>query len=121
LRRLVNKRLLAIANSYRYFCRMAKRSYSNEVQHIGQAIQQLLKDFHIKSKFDEANLVASWERLVGKPIARRTRKVFVRNKVVFVELDSPAMKHDLNLHKVQILEIFRKEFGKDAVGDLVIM
>jgi predicted nucleic acid-binding Zn ribbon protein len=91
------------------------------VQHIGQAIRQLRKDYHIKSKFDEANVVVSWERLVGKPIARRTKKVFVRNKVVFVELDSPAMKHDLNLHKAQILTIFQKEFGKDAVGDIVIM
>ena len=100
---------------------MAKGSYRNDFQHIGEAIQQLLKHYHIKSRFDEANVVASWERLVGKPIARRTKKVFVRNKVVFVELDSPAMKHDLNLHKAQILEIFKKEFGSEAVGDLVIM
>ena len=89
--------------------------------HIGQAIQKLLKEYHIKSKFDEASLIASWERLVGKPVAKRTRKVYVRNKVVFVELDSPSMKHDLNLHKSHILEVFRKEFGNDAVGDIVIM
>jgi predicted nucleic acid-binding Zn ribbon protein len=100
---------------------VAKGSSGNDFQHIGQAIQQMLKDYHIKSKFDEANVVVSWERLVGKPIARRTKKVFVRNKVVFVELDSPTMKHDLNLHKAQILAIFQKEFGKDAVGDIVIM
>jgi predicted nucleic acid-binding Zn ribbon protein len=103
------------------FDRMAKGSNQTEFRHIGQAIQELLKEYHIKSRFDEANLIASWERLVGKPIARRTRKVYVRNKVVFVELDSPGMKHDLNLHKGQILEIFRKEFGAEAVGDLVIM
>jgi predicted nucleic acid-binding Zn ribbon protein len=100
---------------------MAKNKKDTGTQHIGQAIQDLLKEYHIKSKFDEANLVASWERLVGKPVAKRTKKVFVRNKVVFVELDSPSMKHDLNLHKSHILEIFRKEFGADAVGDIVIM
>src|SRR5260221_6832292 len=90
-------------------------------QLIGQAIHQLLSEFSITSKCDEANLVASWERLVGKPIAKRTKKVFVRNKVVFVELESPSMKHDLQLHKSKILEIFRKEFGADAVGDIVLM
>jgi predicted nucleic acid-binding Zn ribbon protein len=98
-----------------------KNDSSGGALHIGQAIQQLLKEYHIKSKFDEASVVASWERLVGKPVAKRTKKVFVRNKVVFVELDSPSMKHDLNLHKGQILEIFRKEFGTDAVSDIVIM
>ena len=103
------------------FEKMGRDSKKNEIQHVGQAIQDLLKEYHIKSRFDEANLVASWERLVGKSVAKRTRKVFVRNKVVFVELDSPAMKHDLHLHKNHILEVFRKEFGNDAVGDIVIM
>ncbi len=100
---------------------MAKDQKREEFQHIGDAIRQLLKEYHIKSKFDEANLIASWERLVGKPVAKRTRKVYVRNKVVFVELDSPSMKHDLNLHKNHILELFRKEFGDEAVAEVVIM
>jgi len=91
------------------------------VKHIGKAIESMLREYHIKSRFDEANVVSSWERLVGKAIARRTKKVFVRDKVVFVELDSPSMKHDLQFHKKHILEIFRKEFGADSVGDLVIM
>lgn len=89
--------------------------------HIGDAIQELLKSYRIKSKFDEANLISSWERLVGKPVAKRTKKVAVRNKVLFVELDSPAMKHDLNLHKSQILAVFAKEFGADVITDIVIM
>lgn len=93
----------------------------HNTHHIGDAIQDLLKSYHLKSKFDEANIVTSWERLVGKPIARRTKKVQIRNKVLFVELDSPAMKHDLNLHKSQIVEMFRKEFGADVISEIVIM
>ena len=89
--------------------------------HVGAAIRQLLNSYHIASKFDEANLVTSWERLVGKPIAKRTKKVFVRNKVLFVELDSPSMKHDLNMHKAHILDIFKKEFGSDIITEIVLM
>ena len=48
------------------------RSSRSEIQHIGQAIQELLKTQHLKPKFDETNVVASWERLVGRPIAKRT-------------------------------------------------
>ncbi|MBY0435882.1 MAG: DUF721 domain-containing protein [Cyclobacteriaceae bacterium] len=89
--------------------------------HISQAIQELLKSQHLKPKFDEANLVASWERLVGPAIAKRTKKVFVRNKVLFVELMSPSMKHDLGYHKAQMLEVFHKEFGADVVKEIVFM
>jgi predicted nucleic acid-binding Zn ribbon protein len=100
---------------------MARSKNNNNTHHIGDAIRDLLKSYQLTSKFDEATIVASWERLVGKPIARRTKKVSVRNKVLFVELDSPAMKNDLNLHKTQILEVFAREFGKDVIRELVIM
>lgn len=90
-------------------------------KHVGDAIQQLLNQYHLKSKFDEANLVGSWERLVGKPIARRTKKVFIRNKVLFIELDSPSMKNDLNLHKAKIMGVLKKEFGNDVISELIIM
>lgn len=100
---------------------MASNRQKEEFKHVGDAIQELLKSYHIKSKFDETNLVASWERLVGKPIARRTKKVFIRNKVLFVELDSPSMKHDLNFHKDKIISVFQKEFGPDIVKELIFM
>jgi predicted nucleic acid-binding Zn ribbon protein len=89
--------------------------------HIGDAIQELLKTYQIKSKFDEANLIQSWERLVGKPVAKRTKKVFIRNQVLYVELDSPGMKQDLTLHKSQIIALFIKEFGTTIVKDIVIL
>jgi predicted nucleic acid-binding Zn ribbon protein len=88
---------------------------------LGDAIQELLKTYHIKSKFDEANIVQSWERLVGKPVAKRTKRVYVRNKVLFVELDSPGMKHDLALHKPQILELFSREFGPGVISEIILM
>ena len=98
---------------------MAKKPHDS--QHISDAIQELLRSYQLKSKFDEATLVASWEKLVGKPVAKRTKRVTVRNKVLFVELDSPGMKNDLNLHKRQILAVFEKEFGKDIIKEIVIM
>lgn len=93
----------------------------NEFQSIGQAIRQLLNSYKIESKFDETNIVTSWERLVGKTISKRTRKVFIRNKVLYVEFDSPAMKQDLMLHKAEIIVLFQKEFGKDAINEIVVL
>ncbi|MGE0771015.1 MAG: DUF721 domain-containing protein [Cyclobacteriaceae bacterium] len=94
---------------------------AGDAVHIGQAISELLNSYHIKSKFDEANLVGSWERLVGKPIAKRTKRVFIKGKVLFIELESPSMKHDLNMHKAQIMEILRKEFGEEILTEIVLM
>lgn len=100
---------------------MASKKDNSGAIHVGDAIKELLKQYHIDSKFDEANVIASWERLVGKPIARRTKKVFIKNHVLFVELTSPSLKHDLNYSKANILELFQKEFGKELVKEIVLM
>lgn len=93
----------------------------HDIQHIGQAIRQLLKEYHLKPKFDEASVVASWERLVGKPVAKRTKRIYIRNKVLFIELDSPAMKNDLSFHKNHLLKTLEAEFGKDVLKEIVLM
>ena len=89
--------------------------------HISQAIQELLKTQHLKPKFDEANVIASWERIVGNAIAKRTKRIYVRNKVLFVELQSPSLKHDLGYHKKDMMDLFKKEFGDGVVGEIVFM
>jgi predicted nucleic acid-binding Zn ribbon protein len=93
----------------------------HDIQHVGDAIKSLLKQYHLKPKFDEANLVASWERLVGKPVARHTKRIYIRNKVLFIELDSPSMKSDLSFHKNQLLKRMEEEFGKDVLKEIVLM
>ena len=40
---------------------------------MGQAIRELLNSYRLTSKFDEANLINSWERIAGKPIAKKTK------------------------------------------------
>ncbi len=98
---------------------MAKKS--DEFQSIGDAVRQMLGTFRIESKFDEATLVASWERLVGSPIAKRTKRVYIKDKVLFVEFKSPSMKNDFQLHKAKVLELFQQEFGREVVKDIVIL
>ncbi len=93
----------------------------NEFQHIGQAIRLLLKEYHLKPKFDEANVISSWERIAGKPVAKRTKRIYIRNKVLFIELDSPAMKSDLSFHKNHLLKMLEAEFGKDVLKEIVLM
>lgn len=92
-----------------------------DIQSVGQAIRDMLNSYRLTNKFDEANLIDSWERLVGKPIAKRTKKIYIKNKVLFVEFDSPTMRHDFSLHKAEVLEMFKKEFGEGIITEIIAM
>jgi predicted nucleic acid-binding Zn ribbon protein len=93
----------------------------NDFQSVGQAIRDMLNTYRLTNKYDEANIIESWERLVGKPIASRTKKVFIKNTVLFVEFDSPTMRHDFSLHKKEVLDLFLKEFGNGVVTEIIAM
>jgi predicted nucleic acid-binding Zn ribbon protein len=99
---------------------MRKKNSGDSSQPIGDAIRELLNTYRLESKFDETNLVTSWERLVGKPISKRTKKVSLRNGILYVEFDSPSMKHDFMLNKNEVLALFHQEFGPDLIKDIVI-
>jgi predicted nucleic acid-binding Zn ribbon protein len=98
-----------------------KKEKGNEFQPVGQAIRDLLNSYNLSTKFDEASLINSWEKIAGKPIAKRTRKIYIRNKVLFIEFDSPTMRHDFSLHKQQVLDMFKKEFGAGIITEIVAM
>jgi len=98
-----------------------KKERGNDFQPVGKAIRDLLNSYNLSTKFDEASLISSWEKIAGKPIAKRTRKIYIRNKVLFIEFDSPTMRHDFSLHKQQVLDMFKKEFGEGVITEIVAM
>jgi predicted nucleic acid-binding Zn ribbon protein len=102
---------------------MSKRfkSGKEDIQSVGEAIRNMLNSYQLTTKYDEATLIDSWERVAGRPIARRTKKLYIRNKVLFVEFDSPTMRHDFSLYRQQVLDMFKKEFGAGVITEIVAM
>lgn len=88
---------------------------------IGEVIRELLHTYHLETRFDEANVIGSWDKVVGAPVAKRTRQLYIRNKILFIRLDSPSLKNDFLLNKSHVLELLRKEYGPDSVADLVLL
>ena len=96
-----------------------KDDRKHESLELKDVIRNMLQNYHIEEKFDHTRLVASWERLMGKPIASRTSKLFVKDNILFVRLSSAPLKSEMTLNKAKVLEILRKEFGEKVLKDIV--
>jgi len=88
---------------------------------IKEAVNDMLQAYNIKDKFNQTHIIASWERLMGKPIAKRTTKIFIKEKVMFVELTSAPLKQELSLSKTKILQILNNEAGENLLEDIVFI
>lgn len=100
---------------------MKEKSKRSGITSVGEAINKLFETYKTKGRFDEAQLVASWERLLGKTIANRTSKLYIKNNVLFVQISSAPLKHELNMSKQKILDLFQQEFGKSIVQEIIII
>ncbi len=99
--------------------RSDERSRNSETSSVKDAINALLDAYRIRGRFDESKLITSWGTLMGKPIARRTEKLFIRDKILYVKVNSAPLRNELNMAKVKVLEIIQKEFGKDLILDVI--
>lgn len=83
-----------------------------------EAIDAMLDSYKLRGKFDETKLISSWETMMGKPISRRTEKLFIKEKVLFVKLNSAPLRHELTISKTKVLEIIHRNFNKSLVKDV---
>lgn len=90
----------------------------DNTQSFADAFQKFLKAEKLDKKFQEKQLVNSWEKIMGKTIASRTQEIFVRNKVLYLRLDSAPLKQEMINSKLKVIEIIAKEFGDGLVEDL---
>ena len=96
-------------------------SRKSETSTVGEALHELLNTYRLKAKYEQTQLINSWERLMGEPIARRTDKIYVSNRKLYVKLKSASLKQELNMSKSKILSVFLKEFGEVIVEDVVFL
>ena len=91
----------------------------SEAAPLKSLMNDLFKSYHIKQKFDQTKLVTSWEQIMGKTIAGHTKKLFVKDRTLFVKLSSAPLKQELTYNKAKVIGLVNAEF-EDAVIDNVI-
>jgi predicted nucleic acid-binding Zn ribbon protein len=94
---------------------------NHDIKKIKGAFQHMLNEYKLDSKYTTVLIKASWEKLMGKPIASRTSQISLKNGKLSVKLTSAPLKNELNMSKSKILELLEKEFGKGVVREIIFI
>lgn len=88
---------------------------------IKQAIDQMLDTYKIRKKFDETALVAGWPEIIGAAIANRTQQLYVRDRKLFIKVESAVVKNELVLMRSMIISRLNEHVGQEVIDDIVIL
>ncbi|MBK9286041.1 MAG: DUF721 domain-containing protein [Sphingobacteriaceae bacterium] len=96
---------------------MAKRS--NLVK-LGDAINELFKQEHLDEKISQFAVKKCWKEIAGELIAKNTGEIAFNKKIIFVTLNSAALKHEVGFRKEELLKNINAFCKYNLVDQIVI-
>lgn len=88
-----------------------------------QTIGEVIKDFFTEKKgvdfTDEMTIIYSWKDTVGDYTAAHTLDLYIKNGVLFVHVDSDALRNEMNYSKTLLLKNLNRKVGRDLLKEIV--
>ena len=96
-------------------------SRSGDIIPLKEGLQALVRAYRLQGKLNEVTVVSSWERVMGKAVALKTKEVFVKQGRLFVRLTSAPLKHELLMAKTRVAEMINAEVGEEVIKEVIFL
>ena len=84
-----------------------------------ELIEKLIKAYRWDGKISELKIIDSWKSVVGPMIERHTTGIQLKGKILYVSLDSSALRNELMMARSKIVDSLNKEVGSKVLEDIV--
>ncbi|MBU0765594.1 MAG: DUF721 domain-containing protein [Bacteroidetes bacterium] len=92
----------------------------SNTQPLKEVLEEYLKAMNINSRLKEVSLIRSWEEIIGKTVARATTRIYIKEGVFFVHLNSSVIRKELSMIKEGLIERLNQEAGETIIKDIVL-
>ena len=84
------------------------------------AIEEFLESYRLNDKLNETKVIQAWEKVVGEMVARNTSQLHIRKKVLFVKVNSAALRNELLYARQKLVQALNKEAGANVIDEIVL-
>jgi predicted nucleic acid-binding Zn ribbon protein len=86
---------------------------------LAEALKDYVKVMNLEGKLNEVGLINSWEEIVGKAISSRTSKMYIKDQVLYVHLNSSVVRNELLMLRQALKEKLNENAGSEVIKDIV--
>lgn len=87
---------------------------------LAEAMKDYIKEMNLEGKLNEIHLINSWEKIVGKAIASRTSKIYIKDRVLYIHLNSSVVRNELLMLRQGLKERLNEAAGREVIKDIVL-
>jgi hypothetical protein len=97
---------------------MDERKRTSNQSTIGELIEKLMKAYRLDGKLKEIDIIESWEEMMGTAVSNRTKNIYIRNKTLFLTMDSSVMREELSHGKSIIIQRINDKAGYEIINNV---
>jgi hypothetical protein len=87
---------------------------------LAEAVKDYITEMNLGGKLSEVAVINSWEEVVGKAISNRTTKIYVKEHILFVHLNSSVVRNELFMLRETLKEKLNEKAGSEVIKDIVL-
>ncbi|HQH24842.1 MAG TPA: DUF721 domain-containing protein [Bacteroidales bacterium] len=87
---------------------------------LAEAIQDYIEAMKLGRGLGEITLISSWEEITGKAVASRTKKLYIRDGILYVYLSSPVVRNELLMLRQELVRKLNRKAGSEIIKDIVL-
>ena len=91
-----------------------------ESKPLKQALYELLDAYRLNSKVDEVRLHKAWEEVAGEIIVHHTTEMKFYKGVVYLKLDSAALRDTPQYTKGEIMDKVNAKLNKKIIREIIV-
>ncbi len=85
-----------------------------------EVLEAFVKAYRMEDKLNEAELINSWDKVVGPIFSKHTQHLNIKNKILYVKLDSAALRNEMMMARGMLVKMLNRETGKKIIEDIVL-
>lgn len=87
-------------------------------QSLGEAIGRMISDLGLEEKILTVQAEELFTEMMGKPIMKYVESIKITKQIMYVRINSPALKNELQYGKSKIITHINEGIGKEYVQDV---
>jgi predicted nucleic acid-binding Zn ribbon protein len=91
-----------------------------DVHTVGELVREFYELHKGPDYIDELKVINSWKKVVGPFIASHTIDLAIRNHVLYVRVDSDALRSELSYSKSLLIKNLNDLVGKEVISEIVL-
>jgi predicted nucleic acid-binding Zn ribbon protein len=87
---------------------------------LAEAMKDYIREMNLGDKLSEVGVINSWEETVGKAISSRTSKLYIKDHVLYVHLNSSVVRNELLMLRQALIDKLNEKAGSEVIKEIVL-